>query len=155
MPTEDLITRQINGHLTGPDISMACIPRHLLPPPDIWRRWSLAGCTYNRWPVILAFSQSNIRPHSYTECQRIFIIIIFCRRKTCSVPHDSRCLATVSSSEYQFDIYLCPAFNVVQLHSNWSTSCSVHHHHHHHHFIVIRHDRTHTKQEKNSETSVN
>jgi len=21
-----------------------------------------------------------------------------------------------------------------------------HHHHHHHHFIVIRHDRTHTKQ---------
>jgi len=32
----------------------------------------------------------------------------------------------------------------------WRTS-----YHHHHHFIVIRHERTHTKQEKYSETSVN
>jgi len=33
-----------------------------------------------------------------------------------------------------------------------NASCN---HHHHHHFIVTRHDRTHTKQERYSETSVN
>ena len=45
--------------------------------------------------------------------------------------------------------------DVVQIKKDGVVAGIRHHHHHHHHFIVIRHDRTHTKQEKYSETSVN